>query len=224
MQGNDDDMVKEIYVSYATYFQENIWESKPGSWLAGAIGQANQQEESIKVCNTRWVWRWWRSSDVLPALKSGFPMFEARQTACPSAQQRQGLGHPIGGSVLRFCAGHAPVVSLLDRLVVAPSRLVVHWKPLHRVCWQGLAKNKALLSVLFHRMRCTVTDSHRQHSPRSHPIPCLLCILGYWDHWVTYSPVLTLPCAGTWLLHWPRCSKHVAKHAAASTGYAVWRR
>lgn len=45
-----------------------------------------------------------------------------------------------GGQVLGLLAGHAPVVGLVDGLVVLPGRLVVDGQPLHRLGGQCLRR------------------------------------------------------------------------------------
>ena len=44
------------------------------------------------------------------------------------------------GHVLGLLAGDAPVVRLLDRLVVFPCRLVVHREPLNGLCGERLTR------------------------------------------------------------------------------------
>lgn len=72
----------------------------------------------------------------LPSPKFGFSSLEAGK--CPSCNREACLGDSIGGRVLGLRAGHTPVICLLDGLIVTPCGLVVHWKPFHRICWQGL--------------------------------------------------------------------------------------
>lgn len=45
------------------------------------------------------------------------------------------------GHVLRLFAGDAPVVGLVDRLVVFPGRLVVHGEPLDGLCGESLTED-----------------------------------------------------------------------------------